>query len=161
MSHASTLLRLFAASEVQQPEDAVGFLLWRVAHRHQREVDRVLAPLGLTHLQFVILVQAAWLSRTDEAVTQAALSRYSKVHPMQLSNILKTLEEKGIVSRDRCPHDPRAKRVALRDEAINLLAAALPRVTALQADFFGIDPEFGADLRARLRRVVAAWGDDD
>jgi len=152
---------LFAASNVQQPEDSIGFLLWRVAHRHQREVDRVLAPLGLTHLQFVLLVQTAWLGRDGAAVTQAALTHYGKIHPMQLSNVLKTLAAKRLVGRERCPVDTRVKRVTLTPAAIAVLGEALPRVTALQATFFGVDADFGADLHARLRHVVAGWGDDD
>ena len=150
---------LFASADVQQPEDTIGFLLWRVAHRHQREVDRVLASLGLTHLQFVVLVQTAWLSRAGATVSQAGLARYGKVHPMQLSNVLKTLAAKGLVGRARCPM-ARGKDVTLTAAGIELLAAALPRTKALQATFFGDDPAFGADLHARLRQVVAGWGDD-
>ena len=151
---------LFAASGVQQPEDTIGFLLWRVAHRHQREVDRVLTPLGVTHLQFVVLVQTAWLSRDGEVVTQPGLARFGKVHPMQLSSVLKMLESKALVSRNRCPAAPRAKQVALTAAGIALIAGALPRMKALQSTFFGDDPAFGADLHARLRQVVAGWGDD-
>ncbi len=154
------LHHLFAALGVQRPEDTIGFLLWRVAHRHQREVDRVLAPLGLTHLQFVLLAQTAWLGRDGGPVTQAGLAQFSKIHPMQLSHVLKTLAAKKLVVRDRCPQASRAKRVTLTDAAIALLGEALPRAKALQATFFGDDPAFGADLHARLRQVVAGWGDD-
>jgi len=151
---------LFAASGVQKPEDTIGFLLWRVAHRHQREVDRVLAPLGLTHLQFVLIVQTAWLGRDGAVVTQAGLADYGKVSPMQLSSVLKTLSEKGLVVRNAHPGNARAKLVVLTDAAVALLAQALPTVTALQATFFGANAEFGADLHARLRQVVAGWGED-
>lgn len=156
---SSTLTDLFAASGVQQPEDSIGFLLWRVAHRHQREVDRVLGSLDLTHLQFVLLVQTAWLSRLGDPVTQPGLARYSSIHPMQLSSVLKILEAKSLVVRCRCPSDSRTKRVTLTPGAIELLGVALPRVTALQAHFFGDDPAFGADLHARLRHVVTGWGE--
>ncbi len=157
---APPLSALFDAVGVKMPEDTIGFLLWRVAHRHQREVDRVLSGLGLTHLQFVVLVQTAWHSRNGEVITQAGLARTSHIHPMQLSNILKALEEKGLVVRDRCPDNARIKRIFLSDKAVALLGEALPRVTALQTDFFGPDPAFGADLHDRLRQVVAGWGDD-
>lgn len=158
MSH--DLNTLFAASGVQKPEDTIGFLLWRVAHRHQREVDRVLAPLGLTHLQFVLIVQTAWLGRDGAVVTQAGLASYGKVSPMQLSNVLKTLSAKGLVVRDAHPGNARAKLVVLTDAAVALLGQALPSVTALQATFFGANAAFGADLHARLRQVVAGWGED-
>ena len=155
----TVLTGLFAASGVYKPEDTIGFLLWRVAHRHQREVDRVLAPLDLTHLQFVLLVQTAWLGRLGEPVTQPGLARYGGIHPMQLSSVLKTLEAKDLVVRGYCPGDSRAKQVVLTPAAIDLLGVALPKVTALQAHFFGDDPAFGADLQARLRHVVTAWGE--
>lgn len=151
---------VFAASGVQTPEDSIGFLLWRVAHRHQREVDRVLAPFGLTHLQFVLIVQTAWLGRDGAVVTQAGLADFGKVSPMQLSNVLKTLAAKGLVVRDIHPGNARAKLVVLTDAAAALLARALPAVTTLQATFFGANAAFGADLHARLRQVVAAWGED-
>lgn len=78
---------------------------------------------------------------------------------MQLSNVLKTLEAKELVIRGRCPVDSRANRVTLTSAAIDLLGIALPKVTALQAHFFGDDPAFGADLQARLLHVVTAWGE--
>ncbi len=121
----------------------------------------MLADLDLTHLQFVVLIQTAWLARNGEPVTQAGLARYGKVHPMQLSNILKLLAAKGLVERPRCPHAARSKRIVLKPAAIDLLAAAMPRMKRLQASFFGDDPVFGADLHARLRQLVASWADDD
>ncbi len=155
-----TLRDIFAASQVERPEDTIGFLLWRVAHRHQREVDRVLAPLDLTHLQFVVLVQTAWLGHDGDDVTQAGVAHYGKIHPMQLSSVLKTLEAKGLIVRDRCPINRRRKRLTLTPAAIAALSIALPKVTALQATFFGGDAAFGTDLHARLRQVVAGWGSD-
>lgn len=147
---------LFAASQVKAPEDAIGFLLWRVGHRHRREVDRVLAALGLTDLQFVVLIQTAWLGRDGATVTQAGLARYGQVHPMQLSNILKTLEAKQLIGRERCPLHPRSKRLTLSDAAVDLLAVARPRTQAPELRLFGDDVGFGGDLHARLRQVVAA-----
>lgn len=157
----SRLVELFAASGVHTPEDTIGFLLWRVAHRHQREVDRVLAPLGLTHLQFVVLVQTAWLGRNGDAVSQAGLAAYGKVHPMQLSTVLATLEAKELVTRARCAGNARAKQIMLTPAAIDLLAEAVPATRTLQRTFFGADEALGEELHARLRHVVAGWGDED
>jgi hypothetical protein len=44
------------------PEDSPGFLLWHVTLRWQREIAAALAPLGLTHVQFVLLAAAWWLN---------------------------------------------------------------------------------------------------
>ena len=80
---------------------------------------------------------------------------------MQMSSVLKTLESKALVERERCPRDPRAKRVTLTPAAVALLGQALPSTKTLQTTFFGADPAFGADLHTRLRQVVAGWGEDD
>ena len=80
---------------------AVGFVLWRVVNRYIREVDRALAAsgVGLTHLQFETLIQAAWLGRSGDGPTQAELSRFGGIQPMQVSHMLKTLEAKGRAAR--------------------------------------------------------------
>src|ERR1700750_596456 len=98
---AQTIQQLFESVSLGAPENAVGFVLWRVVHRYQREVDRALAPLDLTHLQFTTLTLAAWLARDGAAATQAELARLGDIHPMQVSHMLATLQAKGMVAR---PH---------------------------------------------------------
>ena len=43
------------------PEDSPGFLLWHVTLRWQRDIAAALAPLDLTHVQFVLLATTWWL----------------------------------------------------------------------------------------------------
>src|SRR4051812_16084630 len=106
---AQAIQKLFDEASLGAPENAVGFLLWRVSHRYVRKMDRALEPLGLTHLQFETLIQAAWLGRAGEQVTQSDLARYGEIHPMQTSQMLKTLEEKGLIARRSSTADRRAK----------------------------------------------------
>jgi hypothetical protein len=40
------------------PDKSPGFLLWQVTLRWQRKVTIALAPLDLTHVQFVLLATA-------------------------------------------------------------------------------------------------------
>jgi len=154
------LMKLFATVGVQRPEDAIGYLLWRVAHRHQREIDRALADLDLTHLQFVALVQSAWLAKTGAVVTQPDLAAYSNIHPMQLSNVLKALEAKGLIARPRNPSDARSKLIAVTAAGIAMLEQAIPRAQSLQGSFFGDPQTAGATLHNALRQIVAGWGDE-
>lgn len=151
------LAELFTLTNVHQPEDSVGFLLWRVAHRYQREIDRACAEVDLTHLQFVTLVMSAWLGREGEPVTQPALGEFSTIHPMQLSQVLKALEEKGLVARPRSEADSRAKRVEVTPSGIAVLARALPVVEAAQRRFFGDDVGASEEMQTALQRIVASW----
>lgn len=152
------LADLFSAATLRAPEDSIGFLLWRLAHRHQREIDRTLADLDLTHLQFVTLVTTAWLSRQASPLAQTELVAFSQIHPMQVSTILKTLEKKDFIVRSRRTADPRTKAVELTREGIAALHRALPRVKAVQERFFG-DAD-SANLHEILRRNVARLAED-
>ena len=96
----------FDRSGLQRPEDAIGVLLWRVAHRYQREIDRASAEVDLTHLQFVVLVIAAWLGRKPDPVTQTSLSDFSGIHKMLLSD---NQDENGATDKMRMPPVPVSK----------------------------------------------------
>ena len=152
---------LFALTDAHRPEDSVGFLLWRVAHRYQREIDRACAAEDLTHLQFVALTMSAWLGREGEAVTQPDLGRFSSIHPMQLSNVLKALEAKGLLARPRSEADSRTKHVELTPKGSETLARALPLVQAAQSRFFGADADASEELQLALKRLVANWNEDE
>jgi DNA-binding MarR family transcriptional regulator len=144
---------MFEALSLGRPENAVGFVLWRVVVRYQREVDRVLAPLDLTNLQFVTLALTAWFGRTGEAVNQSELARFGGIHPMQISHMLKTLEGKGFVSRRRSDSDSRAKCVEVTSKGISSLRQALPAVIGVQRKIFGKDGNPGGSLLTALLRL--------
>lgn len=144
---------LFADASLGAPENAVGFVLWRLVHRYQREVDRALAPLDLTHLQFMTLTMAAWLAQAGEPVPQATLSRFGDIHPMQLSNMLKALEDKGFITRMPSPSDVRAKRVDVTAAGIDALRDTLPLVIDVQRRLFGEEGAPGGRLLTALLRL--------
>lgn len=157
MIEKTDLQNILESSNIRQPEDAVGFLLWRVAHRYQREIDRACAEVDLTHLQFIVLVIAAWLGREPDPVNQTSLAGFSGIHKMQVSAVLKALEAKGLVARDRGDGDDRVKQVRLTSEGGAILRKALPLVEAAQKRFFGSNNELGSKLHTVLRRIVKSW----
>ncbi len=144
---------LFDTVSLGAPENAVGFVLWRVVHRYQRAVDDALISLDLTHLQFMTLVMAAWLGRSGEAVTQSELARFGSVHPMQVSLMLKTLQGKGMVTRTRSPSDIRAKCVEVTASGLTVLRRALPMVIEVQRRLFCEEGRVGGGLLSALLRV--------
>ena len=150
---ADSLAELFATVSLGAPENAVGFVLWRVVHRYQREIDRVLVPLGLTHLQFTTLAMAGWLARSGSPTTQPALAKAGEIHPMQVSHMLKALAEKGLVTRPRNPADVRGKLVQLSDEGVTVLRAAMPKVLEVQQRMFGTGGAVGGNFLAALRQI--------
>ena len=144
---------LFATVSLGAPENAVGFVLWRVVHRYVREIDRALAPLDITHLQFTTLTLAAWLGRSGNAVTQRELARFGDIHPMQVSLMLKALEGKAMVTRLRSRSDVRAKYVELTRAGMETLYRALPIVINVQQRLFGDQGRPGGALLALLQQM--------
>ena len=134
---AAALTELFATLSLGAPENAIGFVLWRLAHRFQREADRVLASTDLTHLQFTTLTMAGWLGQSGKLVPQAEIARFCGMHPMQVSLMLKALEAKGLIARERDTAHVRAKRVAITPAGAATLRRALPEMIELQHRLFG------------------------
>ncbi|OBC05400.1 MarR family transcriptional regulator [Mycobacterium sp. 852013-50091_SCH5140682] len=152
-NNAHAIEDVFATASLGGPEKAIGFVLWRVLHRYIREADRALADVNLTHLQFQTLALVAWLGRTGEPVTQAQLARAGDVAPMQISHMMKALENKGWIARPRSSSDVRAKNVEITDAGLAVLRQALPRMVQLQKNMFGEDGAPGGSLLTALLRL--------
>jgi DNA-binding MarR family transcriptional regulator len=134
---ANAIRRMFGDVSLGSPENAIGFVFWRITARYQREVDRALEPLSLTNLQFVSLALSAWFARSGDAANQAQLARFGGIHPMQLSQMLKALEAKGFVARHRSSTDSRAKEVFVSQSGLLVLKKAFPLVIQIQTKLFG------------------------
>ena len=150
---AHTIQKLFAGVSLGAPENAVGFVLWRLSARYQREVDRLLAPLDLTNLQFVTLALTAWFGRSGEIVNQIELAGFGGIHPMQISHMLKALERKEFVLRKRSTSDVRAKHVEVTRKGIKVLQKALPRVIEVQQRLFGDEGKPGGAFLDTLLKL--------
>jgi DNA-binding MarR family transcriptional regulator len=144
---------MFNEVSLGAPENAVGFVMWRVVARYQREVDRALAVSDLTHLQFITLALVAWFGRKHEPVTQIELSRSAGIHPMQVSQTLKALERKKLISRRRSKSDTRAKRAEVTSTGLKALREALPKVVEVQGRVFGETGRPGGSLLKELLRI--------
>jgi DNA-binding MarR family transcriptional regulator len=150
---------LFETASLGAPENAVGFVLWRLVHRYVREIDRVMAPLDLTHLQFTTLALAAWLGQSGEAIQQSELSRAGDIHPMQISLMLKALEAKQLIARPRSHGDTRAKFVEVTPAGLAALHLSLPIAIRVQREMFGEEGSLGGELLEALLRAEARFKD--
>lgn len=137
------------------PEDSVGFLLWRTTLTWQRTIARALEPLGLTHVQFVLLATVWWLGRADAVLpSQRQVAEQAATDVMMTSQVLRALERRALVTRSGDPDDARTKRVAVTAEGERLVERALPVVEGADADVFGGPVARRALVRA-LRDVGA------
>jgi DNA-binding MarR family transcriptional regulator len=125
------------ASRFAVPEESAGYLLWQVTHRWQRRVETALIELNITHLQFVLLAGMGWLTREGKVVNQVQLADFCQMDVMQVSQVVRKLEEKKLVKRTAHPSDTRAKAIALTSLGETRLQQALPVIERLDAAFFG------------------------
>ena len=88
--------------------------------RWQRVMTAALAPLDLTHVQFVLLASAMWLGREGEPPNQVQLAAQAGTDVKMTSDVVARLEAKGLIARETDPRDTRAKviRVTAAGEAV-------------------------------------------
>lgn len=135
------------------PKESPGFLLWQLAMRWQQALRPALAELDLTHAQFVLLASAAYLG-VEAPVTQRALAEHARLDAVTTSEVLRTLESKGLVERRPHPGDARARAVAVTRAGRARARQAIPAVEAADAAYF----REHAEEVAALARLVAASG---
>lgn len=116
-------------------EESPGFLLWRASTLWRRAIEDILKPLGLTHPQFVVLATTGWLTRMDKRASQAEIGRQAALDPNTTSQILRSLQAKGLIERSYIT-DERSKYPTLTASGAESLAKALPAVEAADAAFF-------------------------
>ena len=138
------------------PGESPGFLLWHATLRWQRAVTAALAPLDLTHVQFVLLACAWWAGLHDGPPNQLALAGQAGTDVKMTSAVLATLERKGLIRRETDPRDSRAKRVAVTERGAELAPRAIEAVERADAEFFR--PVETADALGLLRRLASTEG---
>jgi DNA-binding MarR family transcriptional regulator len=141
---------------IGHPDESPGFLLWHVTLRWQRDMAAALSPLGLTHVQFVLLACTWWLNTRDQQPNQVALAAHAGTDVKMTSQVIRILEQKGLVTREVDPADTRARRLVVTDAGTALAPKAIEAVEAV--DLALLKPLSTTDARTltdalrRLRR---------
>lgn len=144
------------AYQGQDAKESTGFLLWQVTSIWQRNVAAVLRGHEFTQVQFALLAGLMHLAETEEWVTQAMLARHAKLDEMMTSQVLRSLEARGMVERHPHPHDTRAKHLILTELGRGKTSKALPDVERVDTEYFSIlgagIPEFNRSLRCLIEK---------
>jgi len=138
------------ATEFDSADESPGLVLWRATNRWQAAQRAALKPFGLTHVQFVLLASLAYLD-DDGPVTQKQLADHAAADVMMTSQVLRALEDAGLVRREAHPSDRRARALAVTTEGRALADRAVVAVESADREFFapaGTDlPAFTSVLR--------------
>ncbi|HEV3223996.1 MarR family winged helix-turn-helix transcriptional regulator [Pedobacter sp.] len=138
----------------KSPNNSPGYLLGQLTMLWQRKQKKVLDPLDLTHTQFVLLAAVGWLSKKSKAVTQIDIANQSNADRMMVSKVLRTLEEKGFISRQEHETDTRAKTIRLTANGGVILQKAIIKVENADLAFFAtLDTKISSFNRNMLRLI--------
>jgi DNA-binding MarR family transcriptional regulator len=144
-----------ASRFAEGPAASPGFWLWRLTLAWQRAIAGALDPLGLTHVQFVLLACTWWMSERGQAPNQRQLAEQAGTDIKMTSQVVRKLEAKRLIKRPVDPGDARARRLRPTPAGADLAQRAVAAVTQVDAAFFATA---GDELRELLERVVAAAG---
>ena len=137
-----------------EPARSPGFLLWHATLRWRRDIAAALAPLDLTHVQFVLLACTWWLNEHGEHPNQIALAAQAVTDVKMTSQVVRSLERKGLVERQVDPVDTRARRLRVTRRGARLAPRAIALVERVDAEFFEPVPRADAlDLLGSLARL--------
>jgi DNA-binding MarR family transcriptional regulator len=136
------------------PNESPGFLLWHATLRWQRAIAAALGPLDLTHVQFVLLASTWWLNDHGAHPNQMTVAQQAGTDVKMTSEVLRSLERKGLIEREVDPSDTRAKRLRVTEPGAKLAPRAIEAVERVDAEFFSAIPRRDAvRLLGRLARA--------
>ena len=113
------------------PGPTPGFLVWRLANKWRVAVDRAVAPLGLTHAQYVVMASLYGMHSSSERPSQRQLADHTGLEALYVSKLARALESAGMIERTRDPRDPRAVQLALTEQGRAVTGQAIAAVQEL------------------------------
>jgi DNA-binding MarR family transcriptional regulator len=119
-----------------RPSESPGFLLWHATLRWQRDITRALAPLDLTHVQFVLLACVWWLNHQDQRPSQTELAGFAGTDVKMTSQVVRTLVAKRLIEREVDREDTRTLRLHVTGRGARLAPRAIAAVEQVDAAFF-------------------------
>ena len=137
--------------------DMLCFALYSASHEMTRLYRPLLAPLGLTYPQYLVLV-ALW-AKDGQRVRD--LGRAVALESNTLTPLLKRMEAAGLIRRSRSGQDERVVTVSLTDTGRALQPRA-EEITACVFEAIGLSLDEVRDLRDRVAslrdRLATAGG---
>ncbi|MFF1738848.1 MarR family winged helix-turn-helix transcriptional regulator [Streptomyces mirabilis] len=114
-------------------------------------LDELVKPAGITALQYTSLTV---LERHD-GLSAAQLARDSFVTAQSMADLVRSLENRGLIRRERNPHNRRELLILLTDEGRELLARYTDAVRELEESMVR---ELSAHQTDQFRQALSkAW----
>ncbi|WP_328617701.1 MarR family transcriptional regulator [Amycolatopsis sp. NBC_00355] len=108
-----------------------GYLVWRLSMKWRVAVDRALAPLGLTHAQYVLMASLYGLEGTGRQPSQRELADQTGLEALYVSKLARALDADGLIARTRDAADNRTVRLTLTGHGREIVRPAITTVSTL------------------------------
>ena len=133
-------------------DEPLGYLLHRVASALRAEVTATaLEPVGLSFPQYICMrILAKFPDRSN-----AELARDTGVSPQAMNMVVRSLEERALVSRPASVESGRSLPAKLTRAGVELLAATDAGVRASEQRLMA---GLSAEQRREFRKILAALG---
>jgi len=138
--------------ETFRPSQGIGAFIGRARRTMVEAIDRKLAPLDISHAQWIVVM----LLGDGAACTAAELCKILIYDPGAMTRLLDRLEKKGVVRRVRAKLDRRSVRLELTADGKRLY----PRILEALVDVFnrllrGFSRSDVRQLEHLLKRMLA------
>lgn len=123
------------ATSFDTADDSPGLLLWRLTNQWQAKQRAALKDFDLTHVQFVLLASLVYTEQ-EHAPTQKQLAEFARTNVMMTSQVLRKLEQKGLITRSSSTKDSRSVIVKPTAVGVRLANKAVNAVEEVDRMFF-------------------------
>jgi DNA-binding MarR family transcriptional regulator len=138
----------------ESPKETLGFSIWNTTNLWQRKIKEKLDPLGITHVQFLLLNSLASLNKdADRSITQRMVAQQSGCDKMMVSKVLRTLEDKKLLQRKDHASDTRSKSLLITTKGMELLKEATPLFLQAESAFFDSLGKKEKPFHKRIRKI--------
>lgn len=145
--------RAGAASSVSK-EPRISYVIARLERAVRAAINDRVRPHGLTTLQYTTL---SVLGSRGQPLSNAQLARRAYMTPQAMIEVLKALEQKGLIRRDPHPNHRRVFPASLTSEGWRVLTACDVAVEAMEQEMLsGFEPAERELLTDWLKRCVRA-----
>ena len=137
-------------------DGGLGYLLVQAAQAWRIQVAAGLRDVGVTPPQFFVLVTLLRRSRRGgTGITQREVAARTRIDANTVSQIVRGLERRGLLTRSPHPDDSRAVTLALTPPGTELARDCAARVRAINTGFFAsVDqPVLGGALTTLLEKA--------
>ena len=123
----------------RENDDNSGFLLWKVSYMWQQEQRRILLKYhNISQMEYVILASTYYLMVTEQKITPTILARHTKITPVGIAQLLRSLEKRKLIERYSKECDGKSRFVRVSDLGIEVLKKAIITVETFDDRFFKV-----------------------